>query len=57
MDTQIEATKASNTLKYLYLLPEEEQLNELNIILAFMKWCQRKYHLLSTRRLKVYKQI
>ena len=57
MDTQIEATKASNTLKYLYLLPEEEQLNELNIILAFMKWCQRKYHLLSTWRLKVYKQI
>ena len=44
MDRQIEATQVTNTLNYLHLLPEDEQLNELNTILAYIKKNQRKYN-------------
>ena len=42
MKPQIEATQISNTLNYLHLLPEDEQLNELNTILAYIKKKQCK---------------
>ena len=42
MDRQIEATQVSNTLNYLHLLPEDEQLNELKTILAYIKKIKRK---------------
>ena len=44
MDRHIEAKQVSNTLTYLHLLPEDEQLNELNTIFAFIKKCKRKYN-------------
>ena len=44
MDRQTEATQVSNTLTYLHLLPEDEQLNELNTILAFIKKFNCKYN-------------
>ena len=44
MDRQIEATQVSNTLNYLRLLPEDEQVNELNTILAYIKKIKRKYN-------------
>ena len=44
MDRQTEATQVSKTLTYLHLLPEDEQLNELNTILAFIKKFKRKYN-------------
>ena len=43
MDRQTEATQVINSLAYLHLLPENEQLHELNLILAFIKKCKRKY--------------
>ena len=42
MEQQIEATQLSNTLNYLYLLPEDEQFNELNTLLAYIKKKQHK---------------
>ena len=36
MDRQTESTQVSNTLNYFHLLPEDEQLNELNIISAYI---------------------
>ena len=42
MDQQIEATQLSNTHNYLHLLPEDEQFNELNTILAYIKKKQHK---------------
>ena len=36
MSMQIEATHISNTLNYLHLLPENERLNELNVILRYI---------------------
>ena len=42
MEQQIEATQLSNTLNYLHLLPEDEQLNELNTLLAYIKKKQHK---------------
>ena len=42
MSMQIEATHISNTLNYLHLLPENERLNELNVILRYIKKLQRK---------------
>ena len=44
MEQQIEATQVCNTLSYLYLLPEDEQLNELKTIFAFIKKCKHKYN-------------
>ena len=44
MDRQIEATQVSNTLNYLHLLPEDEQVNELKTILAYIKKIKRKYN-------------
>ena len=44
MELQIKATQLSNTLNYLYLLPEDEEFNELNTILAYVKKKQRKYN-------------
>ena len=44
MEQQIEATQLSNTLNYLHLLPEDEQFNEINTILAYIKKKQRKYN-------------
>ena len=43
MDREIEATQVSNTLAHLHL-PENEQLVELNTILAFTKKCKGKYN-------------
>ena len=37
MDRRIEAMHVTNTLGYLHLLPKDEQLNELNAILAYIK--------------------
>ena len=37
MEPQIEATQLSNTLNYLHLLPGDQQFNELNTILAYIK--------------------
>ena len=44
MEQQIEATQVCNTLSYLYLLLEDEQLNELKTIFAFIKKCKNKYN-------------
>ena len=44
MDRQIEATQVSNTLNYLRLLPEDEQVNKINTILAYIKKIKRKYN-------------
>ena len=44
MDRQIEATQVANSLAYLHLLPVKEQLDELNLILAFIKKCKCKYN-------------
>ena len=44
MDREIEATQVSNTLNYLHLLPEDEQLNKLKRILAYIKKIKRKYN-------------
>ena len=44
MDRQTEATQITNSLAYLHLLPENEQLDELNTILAFTKKCKGKYN-------------
>ena len=44
MDRQIEATQVSNTLNYLHLLPEDEQLNQLKNILAYIKKIKHKYN-------------
>ena len=44
MDRQTEVTQVINSLAYLHLLPENEQLDELNLILAFIKKCKRKYN-------------
>ena len=44
MEQQIEETQVCNTLSYLYLSPEDEQLNELKTISAFIKKCKRKYN-------------
>ena len=41
MDRQIEATQVANTLAHLHLLPENEQLEEWNLILAIIKKCKR----------------
>ena len=41
MDRQIEATQVSNTLNYLHLLPEDEQLKT---ILAYIKKIKHKYN-------------
>ena len=37
MEDQTEATYITDTLTYLHLLPKNEQLNELNKILAYLK--------------------
>ena len=44
MDREIEATQVSNTLNYLHLLPEDEQLNQLKTILAYIKKIKHKYN-------------
>ena len=44
MDRQIEATQVTNTLAYLRLLAKDEQLNELNTILAYIKKNRSKYN-------------
>ena len=44
MEDQIEAAYITNTLTYLHLLPKNEQLNELNKILAYFKKKTRKYN-------------
>ena len=44
MDRQIEATQVSNTLNYLHLLPEDEQLNQLKTFLAYIKKIKHKYN-------------
>ena len=44
MEEQIETTYITNTLTYLHLLPKDEQLNELNKILAYFKKKTRKYN-------------
>ena len=44
MKEQIETTYITNTLTYLHLLPKDEQLNELNKILAYFKKKTRKYN-------------
>ena len=44
MEQQIETTHITNTLTYLHLLPKDEQLNELNKILAYFKKKTRKYN-------------
>ena len=44
MDREIEATQVSNTLNYLHLLPEDEQLNQLKNILAYIKKTKHKYN-------------
>ena len=45
MDRRIEAMHVTNTLAYLHLLPNKEQLNELNATLAYIKKfeCSAKY--------------
>ena len=37
MEDQIATTYTTNTLTYLHLLPKDEQLNELNKMLAYFK--------------------
>ena len=44
MKAQIEATYITNTLQYLHLLPEDEQFNELNTILTYIKKIKGKYN-------------
>ena len=44
MEDQTETTYITNTLTYLYLLPEDEQSNKLNKISAYFKKKQRKYN-------------
>ena len=44
MEEQIKITYITNTLTYLHLWPKDEQLNELNKILAYFKKKIRKYN-------------
>ena len=44
MEDQTETTYITNTLTYLHLLPNDEQLNELNEILTYFKKKTRKYN-------------
>ena len=44
MEDQIETTYITNTLTYLHLVPNDEQLNELNKILTYFKKKTRKYN-------------
>ena len=44
MEDQIETTYITNTLTYLHLVPNNEQLNELNKILTYFKKKTRKYN-------------
>ena len=44
MKAQKEATYITNTLQYLHLLPEDEQFNELNTILTYIKKIKGKYN-------------
>ena len=44
MEEQIETTYITITLTYLHLLPQDEQSNELNKILAYFKKKQLKYN-------------
>ena len=44
MEQHIQATHVCNIIIYLLLLPEVEQLDELNTISAFIKKKQRKYN-------------
>ena len=44
MEDQTETTYITNTLTYLHLVPNDEQLNELNKILRYFKKKTRKYN-------------
>ena len=44
MEEQTETTYITNTLTYLYLLPEDEQSNKLSKISAYFKKKQRNYN-------------
>ena len=44
MEKDMQATYIRNTLSYLHLLPEDEQLDKLNKILAYFKKYQQIYY-------------
>ena len=44
MKPQREATYITNTQQYFHLLPEDEQFNELNTILTYIKKIKGKYN-------------
>ena len=44
MKPQREATYITNAQQYLHLLPEDEQFNELNTILTYIKKIKGKYN-------------